>query len=143
VDVWPLDFTKRALGSGRPEGQLRVDFCPTRTDQWRTGFGHLRTLAPAFTTDIRTSAPPWQRLPHLNNIITAREATSPKQEIQRSGLARASGSKAATQYLLPTDAGCDVSLAEMQGAHRTEAAREGGHNTRGLDNQHHYDEFGH
>jgi hypothetical protein len=34
------------------ERRLRVDFCPTRTDQWRTtlpvqrrtGFGHFRTI---------------------------------------------------------------------------------------------------
>lgn len=42
-------------------------------------------------------------------------------------------------------AGADdgVSLAEMQSVHRAETSRDGGHNTHGLDDHHHYGEFYH
>lgn len=105
--------------------------------------GHLRTFALACTWTF-------ERLLRLGQ-----ETSSPERHHKgaRSDVAETRDTairldwrfriKGGDTIIVVYGSSCGVSLGEMQGAHRTEAARDGRHNTRGLNDQHHYDEFGH
>jgi len=97
--------------------------------------GHERTLAPASMRTFERLLRSGKRHPYPDNVTTARESDVTKTRDIAMESHACFRSKATTLFSRSTDAECCVSLVEMQGAHCTVAARDGGYNTCALDDQ--------